>query len=107
MSGKKRALYLWRRVYGETMAPSEGFPIEPASQTPKRYSDFLSALSLPEQEMFWDAVWQLADDPDTLKKYGIEGVYGNAVYKKLRPGLIYVFKISANGRVYPEAVPDI
>ncbi|PIP37208.1 MAG: hypothetical protein COX19_17160 [Desulfobacterales bacterium CG23_combo_of_CG06-09_8_20_14_all_51_8] len=107
MAGEKRALYLWRRVYGETMAPADGFPIEMESQAPKRYADFLHALSLPDQEMFWEAVWQLADDPDTLKKYGIRAVYGNAVYKKLRPGLIYVFKISANGRVYPETVPDI
>jgi hypothetical protein len=107
MSGEKRALYLWRRVYGENMAPSAGLPIEMEFQTPKRYSDFLAQLNLPEQEMFWEAIWNLADDPDFLQKYGIQAVYGNAVYKKLRPGLIYVFKISANGHVYPETVPDI
>lgn len=107
LSGAKRALYLWRRVYGETMAPAAGFPIETEFQTPERYADFLRDLRRTDQEMFWDSVWQLADEPDRLKKYGIEAVYGNAVYKKLRPGLIYVFKISANGRVYPETVPDI
>jgi len=107
MTGEKRALYLWRRVYGEKMAPSDGLPIEMEARAPKRYADFLAQLSLPEQEMFWDAVWRLADDPDVLKKHGVKAVYGNAVYKKLRPGLIYVFKISANGRVFPETVPDI
>ncbi len=107
MTGEKRALYLWRRVYGENMAPSNGYPIEMESQAPKRYADFLAQLSLPDQEMFWEAVWQMADDPDVLRKHGIKAVYGNAVYKKLRPGLIYVFKISANGRVYPETIPDI
>ncbi len=107
MNGTKRALYLWRRVYGENMAPSDGYPIEMESRAPERYADFLVQLSLPEQEMFWDAVWQLADDPDILKKHGIKAVYGNAVYKKLRLGLIYVFKISANGRVFPETVPEI
>ncbi|MEZ4602547.1 MAG: hypothetical protein R2861_03805 [Desulfobacterales bacterium] len=64
MSGEKRALYLWRRVYGETMAPSQGFPIETAAQTPRRYADFLAQLKLPEQAMFWEAIWKLADDPD-------------------------------------------
>lgn len=107
MSGKQQALYLWRRVYGETMAPAQGFPIEAEFRTPERYADVLRELPHADQEMFWDAVWRLADDPDHLKKYGITAVYGNAVYKKLRPGLIYVFKISANGRVYPETVPDI
>jgi len=107
MSGKKRALYLWRRIYGENMAPSDGYPIEMESQTPKRYADFLAQLSLSEQGMFWDAIWQLTDNPDVFKSHGIKAVYGNAVYKKLRPGLIYVFKISGNGRVYPETIPDI
>ncbi len=107
MGGKKRSLYLWRRVYGENMAPSEGFPIETTSREPARYSDFLAHLPLGEQEMFWEAVWSLANDPDALKKYGIKAIYGNAVYKKLRPGLIYIFKISPTGHVYPETVPDL
>ncbi len=107
MSGEKRALYLWRRVYGENMAPADGFPIEMEFQPPRRYADFLVQMNPPEQEMFWEAIWKLADDPDILKKHGVKAVYGNAVYKKLRPGLIYVFKISANGRVYPETIPDI
>jgi len=105
--GASRALYLWRRVYGEQMAPVNGFSIETGTRRPERYADLLDELDLPEQEMFWDTVWKLANDPDLLKKHGIKAVYGNAVYKKLRPGLIYVFKISRTGQVYPETVPDI
>lgn len=107
MGGGKRALYLWRRVYGENMAPSEGYPIEIASREPARYSDFLENLPVDDREMFWDAIWNLSNDPDALKKHDIKAVYGNAVYKKLRPGLIYVFKISPSGHVYPETVPDL
>ncbi len=107
MGEGKRALYLWRRVYGEKMAPSEGYPIERASRRPERYADFLSELPVDEQEMFWDAIWGLANDPDALKEYGIKAIYGTAVYKRLRPGLIYVFKISSTGQVYPETVPDL
>ncbi|MFO7838368.1 MAG: hypothetical protein R6X08_02565 [Desulfosalsimonadaceae bacterium] len=107
MSGEKRALYLWRRVYGEKMAPSEGYPIEVAARAPGRYADLLDELPAEDQEMFWDAIWRLANDPDALKEHGIRAIYGNAVYKKLRPGLIYVFKISPTGHVYPETVPDL
>jgi len=107
MGGRKRSLYLWRRVYGETMAPAEGYPIEIASTEPRRYADFLDALPVEEQEMFWDAIWRLANDPEALKEHGIKAIYGNVVYKKLRPGLIYVFKISPTGHVYPETVPDL
>lgn len=107
MGGGKRSLYLWRRVYGENMAPSDGYPIEFASREPARYADFLNSLPLNEQEMFWDAIWNLANDPDALKKHDIKAIYGNVVYKKLRPGLIYIFKISSTGHVYPETVPDL
>jgi hypothetical protein len=106
MGGGRRALYLWRRVYGETMAPAQGFPIEFASEKPMRYGDLLDRLPSADQGLFWEAIWRLANDPEALKAHGIKAVYGNAVYKKLRPGLIYVFKISSTGQVYPETVPD-
>ena len=107
MDGKERSLYLWRRVYGENMSPAEGFAIEEEGLTPVRYADLLRRLHLSEQKLFWSAVWDLANDPEALQRYGIKAVYGNAVYKKTRPGLIYVFKISAGGHVYPETVPDL
>jgi hypothetical protein len=107
MDGKERSLYLWRRVYGENMSPAEGFAIEEEGQTPVRYTDLLRRLHLSEQKLFWSAVWDLANDPEALQRYGIKAVYGNAVYKKMSPGLIYVFKISAGGHVYPETVPDL
>jgi hypothetical protein len=106
MGGDKRSIYLWRRVYGENMAPAQGFPIEFISEKPMRYGDLLDRLPLPDQGLFWDAVWKLANDPEALKAHGIKAVYGNVVYKKLRPGLIYVFKISNTGQVYPETVPE-
>ncbi len=107
MDGRQKALYLWRRVYGEETAPAEGFPIEEPGKEPKRYADLVARLRLPEREMFWTAIWDLANDPDRLRRYDIKAVYGNAVYTQLRPGLIYVFKITPAGQVSPETVPDM
>ncbi|MDK2857013.1 MAG: hypothetical protein PWQ29_627 [Verrucomicrobiota bacterium] len=107
IDGKERSLYLWRRVYGENQAPSAGFAIEEDGVVPARYRGLLNRLRLPEQKMFWSAVWELANDPEALQQDGIKAIYGNAVYKKLKPGLIYVFKISSSGQVYPETVPDL
>jgi hypothetical protein len=107
MDGKERSLYIWRRVYGEKMSPSHGFPIESEGQEPERYRDLLDKLNVSDRGMFWETIWQLANDPDALRKHDIKAVYGNAVYKKLRPGLIYVFKISKTGQLYPETVPDM
>jgi len=107
LDGRARSLYLWRRVYGEEMSPSEGFDIEEPGKLPARYSDLLRELKLPEQEMFWEAIWDLANNPEALRDQGIKAIYGNAVYKRLQPGLIYVFKIGADGQVYPETVLDL
>ncbi|QHI67938.1 hypothetical protein [Tichowtungia aerotolerans] len=107
IDGKDRSLYLWRRVYGDNQAPSAGFEIEEPGAEPARYAGLLSRLRLKDQQMFWNAIWDLANDPEALEQHGIKAVYGNAVYKKLRPGLIYVFKISPTGQLIPETVPDL
>jgi len=105
--GKAKALYLWRRVYGEKMTPEEAFSIEEPGVEPLRYSDLLAVLPLREKKIFWDGVWDLANDTEKLSEYGIRAIYGNVVYSRLREGLIYVFKIDATGHVYPEVVPDM
>ena len=107
MDGKERSLYLWRRVYGENQAPASGLPIEEPGAEPARYAGLLSRLRMKDQQTFWSAMWDLANDPDALQQHDIKAIYGNAVYKKLRPGLIYVFKISSTGQLTPETVPDL
>ena len=107
LDGKKRSLYLWRRVYGEMTAPINGMPIESEGAEPKRYGDIFNALPSEYRQMFWSNIWELANDPELLREYDIEAVYGNVTYSKLRPGLIYVFKITSTGQIYPEIVPDI
>lgn len=107
MDGKERSLYLWRRVYGENMPPSAGYAIEEAGKEPKRYKDLLDKLRLKDQNTFWSAIWDLANDPQKLKKFSVQAIYGNVVYSQLKPGLIYVFKISNTGQVYPETVPEM
>lgn len=107
MDGKARSLYLWRRIYGENMSPVDGYDIETPGTHPERYAGLLRNLKLPEQKMFWEAIWDLSNNPEALHEHGIKAIYGNAVYKRLRPGLIYVFKIGADGQVYPETVLDM
>ena len=107
MDGRTRALYLWRRVYGEKMTPAEGYQIEEPGAEPQRYKNLLEALPIEHRQMFWSEIWDLANDTEKLAEYDIEAIYGNAVYWKLREGLIYVFKINSSGQVYPEIVPDI
>ncbi len=107
MDGKERALFLWRRVYSDKMKPEDGFPIEISGDEPARYSDLFARLSTKDRALFWAEIWKLAEDTTRLEKAGVRAVYGNAVYKKLRPGLIYRFSIDASGNFFPESVPDL
>ncbi|MFA5251661.1 MAG: hypothetical protein WC454_03645 [Phycisphaerae bacterium] len=107
MDGKEKALYLWRRVYGENTAPENGLMIEEPGEEPQRYKDLLKLLPEKEKSLFWANIWELANNSDQLREYDIKAVYGNVVYSKLRKGLIYVFKISPSGQLYPETVPDM
>ena len=106
IDGKERSLYLWRRVYGDNTAPSQGYPIEEEGQAPKRYEKLMDRLHVKEQKIFWDEIWKLSNSPDALSQYGIRAVYGTVVYKKLQANLIYIFKISSTGQLYPETIPD-
>jgi len=105
--GKERAMYLWRRVYGDKQPPEQGFPIETASQPSPRYAQLCAKLSIEDSQLFWDEIWQLSNNPKRLEKLGIKAVYGNAVYRQLKPGLIYIFKVSNTGTLHPEIIPDL
>jgi hypothetical protein len=107
MDGKEKALYLWRRVYDESTAPERGFPIESPGKEPAKYRAMFADLSLDTRNQFWDAIWTLANDPARLSAGGVQAVYGNAIYSKLKPGLIYIFNLDANGAFYPETVPAL
>ena len=106
MSGQKKSLYLWRRIYGENTAPNAGFLIEEPNKEPQRYKELLGELPIKQRDIFWTNIWDLANDPQKLQKYDIEAIFGNVTYVKLKKGLLYIFRISPTGQVYPEVIPD-
>jgi hypothetical protein len=102
--GSERALYLWRRIYGETTTPADGEAIELPGTAPERYYTITESLQLKNRDIFWEAIWDLANDTTRLNDYGVEAVFGNAIYTRMEPGKVYLFKISATGQIYPEIV---
>jgi hypothetical protein len=102
--GEERALYLWRRIYGEQTSPEKAAAIQAPGSAPERYHAITKTLNVNDREVFWEAVWSLANDPGRLSEYGITAVFGNAIYSKVEPGKVYLFKIGATGQIYPEVV---
>ena len=102
--GTERALYLWRRIYGETTTPANGDAIEIPGTAPERYYSITESLHLKDRDIFWEAIWDLANDTNSLNNYGVKAVFGNAIYTRMQPGKVYLFKISTTGQIYPEIV---
>lgn len=102
--GTARALYLWRRIYGETTTPANSEAIEIPGTAPERYYAITESLHLKNRDIFWEAIWDLANDTTGLNDYGVQAVFGNAIYTRMQPGKVYLFKISAIGQIYPEIV---
>lgn len=102
--GEERALYLWRRVYGERTSPEQGERIQMPGNAPERYHAITKSLKLKDRDVFWQAVWSLANEPARLSQYGITAVFGNAIYTKMEADKVYLFKIGATGQIYPEVV---
>lgn len=107
IDGTERAIYLWRRIYGEKTPPEQGQAIQEPGTHPQRYRQFSERLSMQNRDLFWNGIWELANDRDRLNNLGVRAVYGNVVYNRLQPGLIYVFKISNTGTLHLEVVPDL
>ena len=102
--GKERALYLWRRIYGEHTAPADGQMINFSGTHPRRYESITRSLGFKGGSVFWEAIWELANDPTRLNEYGVTATFGNAIYVRMQPGKVYIFKISPVGQIYPEVV---
>jgi hypothetical protein len=104
--GTERALYLWRRIYGEHTQPAEGEAIEIPGTAPERYYAITKSLKLKNRDIFWEAIWDLANDQNRLNEYGVKAVFGNALYTRLQVGKVYLFKIGPNGQIYPDVVDN-
>ncbi|MEM8868414.1 MAG: hypothetical protein AAGC73_09110 [Verrucomicrobiota bacterium] len=103
-SGDKRALYLWRRVYGENTQPTQGEVIQQIGESPERYHALSKTLKVRDRSVFWEAIWELANNPQALSEYGITAVYGNTIYTQMKAGAVYRFKIGPTGQIYPEVL---
>ena len=78
--------------------------IEAPSASPERYESITRSLRFKEKQVFWDAIWNLANNAKQLSDYGLTAVFGNAIYIQPIPGKVYLFKISPTGQIYPETV---
>ncbi len=86
-------LLLFRRLFGEFQAPSEGFPIDAVGVRPRAYSAeddgaFEAAL--------WKDFWDYANQPEIARASGVRAMHGEAPYMKLRADKHYLIELRSS-----------
>lgn len=106
-----QSVALLRRVYSEVTPPAEGTLIDKQGAVPFGYR---TAEEPSEYERrLWERFWEIADQPALAEELGVRVAQGEAVYKPVRPGVLYELSIDAVGglnletRPLPEAVAEV
>ena len=89
------AICLFRRIYGETQAPNDGFAIDPIGAQPVAYRSGGKPSELEQQ--IWSRFWEYANDPDLASKAGVRAAHGSAPFIKVMPGKRYRVLLRSSG----------
>ena len=96
---------LFRRVFGESQQPKDGFLLDPEGALPAAYREGHEPTDF-EREI-WSKFWFYANNPDEARKKGIRAVHGEAPFEKLVPGKRYKVLLRSSGGLSfsPEDLP--
>ncbi len=102
---RSTSICFFRRLFGETQRPSEGFALDSVGSRPAAYRKG-GKMSELEQEI-WGKFWEYANDPVKAEKVGVRAAHGEAPYIKLLPGKRYKLVLRASGglSLIPEDLP--
>ncbi len=104
--GKAKSLYLFRRVFTDKTRPDMGAKIvelDPDAGPPKNYQS--QEIPRKPQEEVWAQFRRCLADKEYAKKLGVRAIFGQATYKTLRKGYLYVLTIQDNGGLIIEEKP--
>ncbi len=103
---RSTSVCLFRRVFGEFLAPDKGFPLDTSGSRPAIYSrgDEMS----PIERDIWANFWQYANNPAKARQAGVRAVHGEAPSMRLEPGNRYRVELRASGglSIVPEESPQ-
>jgi hypothetical protein len=92
---RSTSICLFRRLFGETQKPADGFSLDPVGSQPTAYRNG-GQMSELEQEI-WSKFWDYANDPAAARELGVRAAHGEAPFQKLAPGKRYRVELRASG----------
>lgn len=90
---RSTSLVLFRRIFGESQKPNDGFVLDKVGARPNVYgrgepSEFEKAI--------WRDFWDIANDQAKARAMGIRAAHGEAPFIKLRKGKSYKIELRAS-----------
>jgi len=92
---RSASLVLFRRLFGERQAPSDGLAIDAPGERPSAYGG-AGEMSATELEV-WRDFWEFANDPRRAAALGVRAAHGEAPSMKLKRGAVYVVTLRSSG----------
>ncbi len=87
---------LFTRLYGETQAPAQGFPIDSRGGVPDVYRGADPAVAAFEREL-WTNFWKLADDASYRNELGVRVAQGEGVWCPFQKDRLYTLTMESDG----------
>jgi hypothetical protein len=102
---RSTSVCLFRRVFGESQQPKDGFVLDPIGAQPAVYRTGREPSEF-EREI-WSRFWDYANNPQEAQKKGIRAAHGEAPFQKLVPGKRYKVLLRSSGGLSfaPEEIP--
>ena len=99
------SLVLFRRIFGESQTPNDGFAIDTVGARPKAYANGHQISEF--EKKIWSEFWTIANDRAKAKELGIRAAHGEAPSMKLQKGKSYKIQLrSSDGlSITPDAGP--
>jgi len=88
------SLVLFRRLFGESQTPNDGFSLDTEGARPRAYSGNHPMSEF--EKKIWVDFWSIANDPEKAKELGIRAAHGEAPSMKLKPGKSYKVQLRSS-----------
>jgi hypothetical protein len=102
---RSTSICLFRRIFGESQQPSDGFQLDKPRSQPAAYRN--GGKPSEFEEDLWGRFWEYANNPSIAQKAGVRAAHGEAPSMKLTPGRRYRVELRSSGglSVVPETEP--
>ncbi|MCL2330021.1 MAG: hypothetical protein FWC56_01825, partial [Phycisphaerae bacterium] len=92
---KGKSLALFRRIYGDSQQPAQGYPIDPDGGVPNIFR--VQPNPSEFEKKLWVQFWEYARDPELAARDGIRVAQGEAVYQPMVKGDLWTLSLQSNG----------